>query len=786
MTFENANVVLTPTLAPYKIALIALIAAYCSSIFPKKANRPILSVIVKYIEGPYSLDDTIPLNTVPTLLEILRNIKEVCIKADPEEGVKHANEIEIRALHALWSLKSLDSLYSFISKSKILLVKSYTDGKKLIEQRATPLSTNSASLLPKYLLTHNSFLGSFILSCVNSFETLEFDKIDLLWTGFVEFRSSSKGIYDSELRARGTLPVDMFGATSKDDDPSSLVDLSNRLSGLHLDAKKSTQLVSQEDLLKLLTHQVNVLETYGTSTTPELRSILARMPQSETGKLPTIHYIHYLECLKEADYEGAFNYLHRYFDYMMSKGRMVYYHYALLSLATLYAAFNCDGEAIRAIEESISVARENKDIECLNFLLTWLFNFLKDRPNLEHQFYGSTDQLLQFLKSRTTNDSFKSLDTTAYQCDAVQLMMEGGALSTIYESLTKSLYISVNCGSDSSSFSSHCSLASAFWNRAGNLDLSTVYNDIALSSTKSSTGKSIINARDAYTQFSIGNVENCFKILEDQEKVISRDMRIDKDFANHKLLLLVQQNIRTSNFHAAQSYLDKLNAQSFPNLDIQGQTNYLLAELHLKTGNVSKAHEIILNFLEKFAQRDTNRYWYIKFNILFCELLIQTDVPMRALSMTIQILNISMAGGYFTLSLECILRLTEVLIGTGSYEDARDVIMGYLPTFEYSDELFLKCQAYQLILVITMKIFEQSQETHDYDEKVKTVSNFINYNEVAIDGFKKFSAFREIKNCLESQLHFAELISHEELYQHAEKSLIEVEAQIELNETSLY
>ena len=35
-----------------------------------------------------------------------------------------------------------------------------------------------------------------------------------------------------------------------------------------------------------------------------------------------------------------------------------------------------------AIEEAISVARENKDNSTLTYILSWLFNFMKNKPEL--------------------------------------------------------------------------------------------------------------------------------------------------------------------------------------------------------------------------------------------------------------------------------------------------------------------------------------------------------------------------------------------------------------------
>ena len=58
-----------------------------------------------------------------------------------------------------------------------------------------------------------------------------------------------------------------------------------------------------------------------------------------------------------------------------------FYQYALLNLAILQADFGCYDEAVAAMQETISAARENKDMGCLNFSLSWLYHFGKAHPN---------------------------------------------------------------------------------------------------------------------------------------------------------------------------------------------------------------------------------------------------------------------------------------------------------------------------------------------------------------------------------------------------------------------
>ena len=83
----------------------------------------------------------------------------------------------------------------------------------------------------------------------------------------------------------------------------------------------------------------------------------------------------FLNSWYAGDYPSSFENLHQYYDYAMSNKDRSHYQYALLNLAILQADFGCYDEAMAAMEETIATARENKDIPCLNFSLSWLQHF---------------------------------------------------------------------------------------------------------------------------------------------------------------------------------------------------------------------------------------------------------------------------------------------------------------------------------------------------------------------------------------------------------------------------
>lgn len=100
-----------------------------------------------------------------------------------------------------------------------------------------------------------------------------------------------------------------------------------------------------------------------------------------------------------------------------------FYQYALLNLAILHADFGCYSEAIVAMQETISTARENNDMGCLNYSLSWLYHFAKAHPMemgavQEKGVLGSDKGALAFLKAKAKETNMWSLLSTSLLSEA--------------------------------------------------------------------------------------------------------------------------------------------------------------------------------------------------------------------------------------------------------------------------------------------------------------------------------------------------------------------------------
>ncbi|KAL9025359.1 MAG: hypothetical protein Q9196_005802 [Gyalolechia fulgens] len=98
----------------------------------------------------------------------------------------------------------------------------------------------------------------------------------------------------------------------------------------------------------------------------------------------------------------------------MQSGARGLYQYALLNLSILHADFGCFPEAITAMQETIATARENHDMPCLNYSLSWLHQFGRKHPEemtgiQKRGVLGSEKEALLFLKTKAKETNMWTL-----------------------------------------------------------------------------------------------------------------------------------------------------------------------------------------------------------------------------------------------------------------------------------------------------------------------------------------------------------------------------------------
>lgn len=776
MDSSQTRLIVSSILAPYKVLLLALVAAYCLGILPKKSNASLLALMVKIIEQHPLVDDE-PISVDIPVLELLEMIRKAVMgnydnnsQKNSEDNKQIADEfdtIQSRLLNAIWSMKNLDDLHQFITKSNSLLVNTAAEGKEL-------LADFPKDILLKKLLTKRSFLGKFVLSCIKDLESLEFKETQNFWHCFVEYRQPSLKLFQSYNKSNNNAfgsSLTTFVGKSDDNDNHNFGE-DPQLNLLIQRIKKNTffadipgvsplsslenlKVVSGIDLQRAVSKQIRLLESFGTPTTDSLRETLELVAKQGNNVFPSSYYLMYLESINTGDYEGAFKYLHGYFDYMMSNSSQSYYQYALLSLATLHAKFNSNQQALEAIKEAILVARENNDNGCLNYLLSWLFNFLKNRPELKHDFFESNEQLLGFLKNKTNTQNSDNIDnmtetdlnSKAYEMEATQIILDGGPLSKILEAIIKSEYLALNDDYDNGSFIINCLLQSSLWSRTGVCELAELFVSIAMDASKSQHNIGNINYRLAWLEYENGEMSRVKNIIEGSD---TTNEMMDQTTEVIRSALAVKKLIHGNDLAGAKYQLLKLKEEQKlrSDIDIRNEIIYLHSVIEYKLGNYDNAMRIVSEEIKKNEKIPSlfSNYWYIKFSIMYCKIgSLGDNNGVRVLPRINEMIKLGQKSGLVSLVNELILILASILIKMRKLQQSYDLVQSYMPQILQYSNLMTKSDAYYLLSEIYCELLINGYFKHvDGQQVMQTVDNFL---KIAGQGYVKFNDVIGLDNC---------------------------------------
>ncbi|KAF9407035.1 anaphase promoting complex subunit 5, partial [Podila epigama] len=233
-------------------------------------------------------------------------------------------------------------------------------------------------------------------------------------------------------------------------------------------------------------------------------------------RMPTVAKSHYVICLQAqqmGDFEMAIESLHRLFDYCMAMHDQELYQYALLNLAILHARFGHLDQARLAIRETIEVARDNMDQECLSYALSWGDRLSGTDPASNADMNEARSMASG--PGKTESQSFHYLQSLGELLKARQ--QQGESVSSTLESLIKSS--SINLRHSLEGVGGVIQLfQSKTWEAYGNAPLSSLYSQMQIQFRPSESDMN--DASSSLSKFASdlalnGNYEEALCVLEE-------------------------------------------------------------------------------------------------------------------------------------------------------------------------------------------------------------------------------------------------------------------------------
>ncbi|KAF2839022.1 putative anaphase-promoting complex subunit Apc5 [Patellaria atrata CBS 101060] len=662
---------MTRYLTPQKIGLLCLISLYCDGVVPSVSVIPVLSFILSHLE-------VAQFSSGKSKERVIGYGFFIPIRDFENLTMAHSSSVPGRTLfdlflNKLWSINSLDSLHSFFDDLEQYLAKG----------RNVPHDVDNSELSnrDRILLSRTSPCGAYVRRAQLEFTRLQFDDAIKLWAAFFKYREPTTTAW--KRRHPGT-------RTSVND--ASIQDLDNShdlfsiaMANLDIDDDQ-TGLVAADDIEAILDFQVQRLQRLGNRIPDEMKSQFRKMLTPSVATPSLLHFVRFFDAWRAGDYTSAFDNLHRYFDYTMHNRDKSYYHYALLHMAILHADFGCFDEAIATMSETIATARENQDLNCLNFSLSWLNHLNKAYPKrMKGTEYGgmigSEREGIAFLKAKARESKNYALLSSTLLSEAKLRLSNGDTAPKALEQLFQSSHLNIT-HRITNNFGTQLLMLSALYGRIGLQHLSTSYCDLILDCYRDhSPVEEALRAicRNAFTAAQAGRFTQAMSIFQSIDPDVHRTLKFHQYLISFSGLLKLRRALRRSDITAISHLLLSLRAGCASDPDLLFQFSLLEIEHRLRQQDFPLALRKIEDVNADLENADTDIYQRIHLLILKAQLWAKVDRPELGFSLAMRAAALSWRSRILPALWEALGLVVGILNEMGECEAARGILASTIP-----------------------------------------------------------------------------------------------------------
>ncbi|ORY11536.1 anaphase-promoting complex subunit 5-domain-containing protein [Clohesyomyces aquaticus] len=666
-------------LTPQKISLLVLVKLYCNSALPSSATIPILSFILSHSITPHPS---------PARARPARGFQDGTFSIRAFEDVLQAQASSMPGrtlldvfLKHMWEVNSFDALHNLFTDLGGLLARTRDDPEDgaAADEEQPP---------DRIFLSRTSPLGTFVRRARLEFTRLQFDDAIKLWSAFIIYRAPTAQ-WTKRIAGLASAGVDINAAEMGLEPGSRLYEVAYG----HLEEEDpNKETLSIDDFDRLLEFQLDQLQRLGSRIPDEMRVRLRNMLGPSGLVLRQSHLVKFFDAWKGGDYTSAFDSLHRYYDYALQSRDKIHYQYALLHMAILQADFGCFGEAIAAINETIATARENQDMACLNFSLSWLNHMSKAYPRqMKGAGYmgmlGSERDGLIFLKQKAREAKMHNLLSATLLNEAKLSLATGESVPRALEHMFQSSHLTIR--ENINNHGGWMLLHSTLYSRLGLSHLSSAYCDLLLhcyGATTSTDDHIRAYCRSAFAAIQTGRYDEGLALLEKIDASAHRTLKFHQYIYYCTGIINLKRAIRRTDWTACSHLLSSLkpDASTDPELAFlinESRIDYLTAR-----GLFSEAFDAIEDQAAILKEDSADILHRIGMLLAKATLFCRVGKPERGFSVALRAASVAFKARLMPSLWTAMGVLATILNALGEFEGARRVLGSVVPqALEHSD-----------------------------------------------------------------------------------------------------
>lgn len=444
---------------------------------------------------------------------------------------------------------------------------------------------------------------------------------------------------------------------------------------------------------------------YGNRLPTELRLQLQDL-LVDSYMVPSLsHYANFMDAWRTGDYPTAFDYLHRYFDYTIQSRDRLFYQYALMNLAIVQSDFGCHKEAVAAMLEAVSTARENRDMKCLNFALNWLFQFGHSHPQFVAELEANNmlggKESLAFLREKAKETGMYSLWSSAIWSEAKAGLENGESVATATELMVRSSQNIieknlVGC------FAAQFALNISLWERLGLSSLASMACTVFLHSHRENSkfeDELKIVARLAMSKSRQGQWPEAMQLLKQLDENALRSWRPRNLWIKYGRILKLQEALHVGDLDVAEHLVHTLLESGSEDLepDLKHEIDALHVEYLIQTQNLQVAFEKVSRLLDQARKDGQDIRLRIQLMLLKGKLFELADRPQKGFSMVVKAASMSWRARLIPLLWQSLGSIAIILNSLSEFQAAEELLNTVLPRALECDDTLLCANLYRIL-----------------------------------------------------------------------------------------
>lgn len=412
----------------------------------------------------------------------------------------------------------------------------------------------------------------------------------------------------------------------------------------------------------------------------------------------------FLDAWRAGDYSSSFDNLHRYFDYTMHSRDRAFYQYALLNLAVLHAAFDNHSEALIAMQETIAAARENNDMTCLNYSLSWLYHFGKAHPARmteirEKGMLGPETEALALLKAKAKENGMWSLLSTTWLSEARLMLAQGDSVSQALENVLRSSHINITKDIPSV-VGSQMMLQSIIFGRLGVTAQAWITCEVFLQCHAAQCPVEDLVHCICYSANLLaqrGRYEEALDRMAsiDQDKL--RTLKHQQFWSAQFSLLELRRHLHRNHLVAAEHVLRSLESRPGLELDIVYNIKLLEIDFKMRYKDYSGAMETLERFADRLDDEDADIFYRIKTMTLKARIYERASIPHKGFSVALRAVSLARKAKLLPSLWEGVNSLCMILNHVDEYEASIKLLKSTLPQVLECEDCELAARTFSLL-----------------------------------------------------------------------------------------